>query len=113
MNRTHRQWGYYDVLHGGFDYTVKELVIEAGKCLSDQRHHHRKEEWLVVYGSIQVTLQTDNALKRCITLNKGDKLTIPKKQWHLVCNHTDKEAKIIEVWMGDILREEDIERRTV
>lgn len=112
MDKVQRQWGHYTVLQEGRGYTVKELVIDAGRCLSDQRHHHRKEEWLIVSGSINVTLQTDGALKRCITLNKGDKLTIPKKQWHLVCNNTQEEARVIEVWVGDKLLEEDIERRS-
>ena len=48
MTRVQRQWGHYTVLLENKGYTVKELVIDAGKCLSDQRHHHRKEEWLIV-----------------------------------------------------------------
>ena len=109
--RVERDWGYYTVLLEGNGYLVKELTIKPGKFLSNQRHQHRKEEWLVVSGSINVVLQTDRALERSLVFHEGDKLTIPKKMWHHVGNLRDEDAKIIEVWMGDILDEEDIERR--
>lgn len=106
-----RDWGYYIVLLEGNGYLVKELTIKPGKYLSNQRHQHRKEEWLVVSGSINVVLQTDRALERSLVFHEGDKLTIPKKMWHHVGNMGDEDAKIIEVWMGDILDEKDIERK--
>ncbi len=112
VTRVHRQWGYYDTLLEGDGYLVKELTINPGKYLSDQRHKHRREEWLVVSGSIQVALQTDGALQRSLCFSKGDKFSIPAKTWHHVGNKTNKAAKIIEVWMGDKLLEEDIERRS-
>jgi mannose-6-phosphate isomerase-like protein (cupin superfamily) len=112
MTKTERKWGHYTVLLEGEGYTVKQLTISAGKCLSDQRHKHRKEEWLVVSGSVNVTLQTEGALERIVTYNKGDKFTIPAKTWHHVCNKSKEEAKVIEVWIGDKLVEEDIERRS-
>ena len=111
MHKVDRNWGYYKVLLEGNGYLVKELTIHPGKYLSNQRHQHRKEEWLVVSGSINVVLQTDHALERSLVFNKGDKLTIQKKMWHHVGNIGNEDAKIIEVWMGDILDEEDIERK--
>jgi len=111
MTRVHRQWGYYDILTKGDEYLVKELTIKPGKFLSNQRHKHRTEEWLIVSGSIQVVLQTDRALQRSLSFNTGDKLTIPPNMWHHVGNTQNTDAKVIEVWRGNILEEDDIERR--
>jgi mannose-6-phosphate isomerase-like protein (cupin superfamily) len=111
MTRVHRQWGYYDILTKGDEYLVKELTIKPGKFLSNQRHKHRTEEWLIVSGSIQVVLQTDRALQRSLSFNTGDKLTIPQNMWHHVGNTQNTDAKVIEVWRGNILEEDDIERR--
>ena len=111
MTRVQRQWGYYDILTKGDEYLVKELTIKPGKFLSNQRHKHRTEEWLIVSGSIQVVLQTDRALQRSLSFNTGDKLTIPPNMWHYVGNTQNTDAKVIEVWRGNILEEDDIERR--
>lgn len=110
--RVQRQWGHYDILCEGEGYLAKELTIESGKYLSDQKHKHRSEEWLVVSGSITVKLQRVGGNVRSLTLSKGERLTIPANSWHHVGNTGDTPAKIIEVWMGDILLEEDIERRS-
>jgi mannose-1-phosphate guanylyltransferase/mannose-6-phosphate isomerase len=112
VTRIQRQWGYYDILLEGDGYLVKELTIMPGKYLSDQKHQHRSEEWLVVSGSIKAELQRVGGNIRSLTLEVGDKITIPAKSWHHVGNTGDTPAKVIEVWMGDKLLEEDIERRS-
>ena len=38
-------------------------------------------------------------------------LDIRKKTWHKAYNNAKKPAKIVEIWFGDELSEEDIERR--
>ena len=41
----------------------------------------------------------------------GDSIDIPTGYWHKAINMDNKAAKVIEVWMGKDLTEEDIERR--
>ena len=104
--RVDRNWGYYTVLLEGDGYLVKELTIHPDRYLSNQRHQHRTEEWLVVSGSIEVKLNDE-----MFVFNEGDKFTISPKVWHHIGNVGSKDAKVIEVWMGDILDEKDIERK--
>ena len=41
----------------------------------------------------------------------GQSIDIPKGCWHKATNVGTELAKVIEVWLGDILSEDDIERR--
>ena len=41
----------------------------------------------------------------------GDSIDIPVKTWHKATNVGNETAKVIEVWLGDKLTEDDIERR--
>jgi cytidyltransferase-like protein len=45
------------------------------------------------------------------TYNPKQSVDIPKLTWHKATNVSNKPAKIIEVWFGKELTEEDIERR--
>ena len=41
----------------------------------------------------------------------GDSIDIPKRCWHKATNVGNETAKVIEVWLGNKLTENDIERR--
>jgi mannose-6-phosphate isomerase-like protein (cupin superfamily) len=41
----------------------------------------------------------------------GDSIDIPSKTWHHATNVGEVPVKVIEVWMGNELSEDDIERR--
>ena len=41
----------------------------------------------------------------------GDSIDIPVGYWHKAINSDNKTARVIEVWMGNELTEDDIERR--
>lgn len=50
-----RHWGEYKIIHNvqysdGFQSLTKQLIIKAGKSLTYQAHHLRKEVWTVVDG---------------------------------------------------------------
>ncbi|MBW2123665.1 MAG: mannose-1-phosphate guanylyltransferase/mannose-6-phosphate isomerase, partial [Deltaproteobacteria bacterium] len=51
-----RPWGQYTVMDEGLGYKVKQIVVDPGKRLSLQLHHHRAEHWVVVQGIAQVTI---------------------------------------------------------
>jgi len=108
---TERAWGTYTVLDKGNGWQVKQLEFEVDKSLSDQRHFKRSEHWHVVDGVIKMDLE-DHAGKRSRTLlTPGDSIDIPVGYWHKAINTGHKPAKVIEVWLGKELTENDIERR--
>ncbi len=108
---TERAWGRYTVLDSGTGWATKKLAFDAGKSLSDQRHFKRSEHWHVVEGTIQMALEFSNGDTEVKTYSAGDSIDIPVLTWHKATNVGDITAKVIEVWLGDELSEEDIERR--
>jgi cytidyltransferase-like protein len=108
---TERAWGTYTVLDKNNGWQVKELSFFEGKALSDQRHINRSEHWHVVSGQIQMNLEFEDGR----TLNNlyiaGESIDIPKNTWHKATNTGQDTATVIEVWLGNNLTENDIERR--
>ena len=100
-----RTWGHYTVLYDSEGFRVKELVINPHSSLSKQRHTHRTETWNIVKGECFILLE-DEKLK--LTQEKG--IFIPVNTWHKGVNESDNPAHVIEIWRGDILTEDDIER---
>ena len=140
-----RQWGEFHVLYertfaDGMSMLTKELVVEAGKGISYQRHFHRDEYWTIVDGEGEIIIEGE---KR--TVRRGDTAVIRREQLHTIrangshadcadCaespipqseSHTDcaesldphtphptpyPPLTIIEVQIGDLLSEDDIER---
>ena len=106
-----RKWGEYTVLAQNGAWAVKELSFNVGQSLSDQKHTHRSEHWHVVLGSILMVLSyEDDRLDESRIYWPGQSIDIPKGTWHKATNVGDTVAKVIEVWLGDNLSEDDIER---
>jgi cytidyltransferase-like protein len=108
---TQRAWGSYTVLHKGPGWQVKELAFNVGTPLSDQRHFIRSEHWHVIEGQIRMDLEFSNGDRESKTYVAGDSIDIPVLTWHKAYNTGNTVAKVIEVWMGSELTEDDIERR--
>jgi cytidyltransferase-like protein len=108
---TERLWGKYRDLDQNGHWKVKELTIEPGRSLSDQRHFYRSEHWHVVDGDLKMDLEFGNGYSTSKVYKSGESIDIPKKTWHKAENIGNYPCKIIEVWMGGVLSEEDIERR--
>ena len=102
-----RRWGEYRVLetsnHNGINTLTKHLLIEQGKSISLQLHHHRDEMWTIIDGEGELVLEDENR-----TIKTGDVVSIKKNTKHKVT--ALKDLHIIETQIGDILSEEDIER---
>ncbi len=103
-----RQWGEYHVLYertfpDGISALTKELVIEAGKGISYQRHFHRDEYWTIIDGVGEIIIDGEKRI-----VKRGDTAIIKKLQLHTLKATT--RLTIIEVQIGDILSENDIER---
>jgi cytidyltransferase-like protein len=108
---TERAWGKYTVLDKGDGWQVKQLEFAVGKALSDQRHSKRSEHWHVVEGIIRMDLEYQNGDTKSKTYYPGSSIDIPHRTWHKATNVGDIPARVVEVWMGVELTEEDIERR--
>lgn len=108
---TERLWGKYKELDTNGHWKVKELSIDVGKSLSDQRHHIRSEHWHIVDGKLEMNLEFSNGYKTSKVYVSGDSIDIPVQCWHHATNVGNKPVKVIEVWMGKELSEDDIERR--
>jgi cytidyltransferase-like protein len=108
---TERAWGRYTVLDKGDGWQVKQLEFDVGKSLSDQRHFNRSEHWHVVEGSIRMELEFPNGRTNTRTYLTGESIDIPKQTWHKATNVGSNAARVVEVWLGKELTEDDIERR--
>jgi len=108
---TERAWGRYTVLDKGDGWQVKQLEFDAGKALSDQRHFKRSEHWHIVEGQIHMSLEYPDSTKHHHIYNSGNSIDIPVHTWHKASNIGEIPARVVEVWMGNELTEDDIERR--
>lgn len=102
-----RRWGEYRVLdaavYGDTKTLTKELIVEAGKQLSYQKHSSRSEIWTVVAGKGEVVL--DGVIQE---ISPGDVINVKAGKLHSV--RAFEELHIIEVQLGRIINEGDIER---
>ena len=113
LDHVEKPWGSYDVVFRGDDIRVKVLTLKPGTRLSDQRHRHRSEYWLIGSGAGTAHLEFPDGKKETITLDKGGRVTFEKGTWHRasVPEGATADLVVVEVWKGDELAEDDIERR--
>ena len=98
-------WGRSEVAISGKGYLVKRLHVHSGHSLSLQTHQHRSEVWIVVKGSAMVLRGNQD-----FSLNVGESVHIPAGTRHRLTNHGPDPLEIIEVQLGNILDENDIQR---
>ena len=113
MKKTKRPWGWHRVLshEPDLEYKVKELEIEPGCALSDQRHFNRAEYWYVLEGTVKIDTEWKKMKDTVhLTAHTGG-YNIGKRVWHCASNPTNKPVRILEVQYGKACDEEDIERR--
>lgn len=103
--RVYRPWGWYESLNNGERFQVKCLMVKPGAQLSLQSHHHRAEHWVVVSGSVNVTLNGKQNL-----LSENQSTYIPIGAVHRLENPGKIPALLIEVQSGSYLGEDDIIR---
>ena len=112
--KTVRPWGYWRVLDDKPErgYKVKELVVEPGKALSDQRHFKRSEQWIILEGEIKMETEFDKRSETVYLKPQNLPYTIGKEVWHHASNPGTENAHILEIQWGAECVEEDIERRS-
>jgi mannose-6-phosphate isomerase-like protein (cupin superfamily) len=102
---TQRPWGQFTNIYVSKTFQVKELLVNPGAILSLQKHRHRSENWVVVEGKANVTLN-----KKSLVLNRSESIFIPQGAVHRIENKQKYILKIIEVQTGSYLGEDDIIR---
>lgn len=102
-----RPWGSWEVLSVMPTSVVKKLMVLPGKRTSLQRHFHRAECWVVVEGVATVSKDGED-----FQLEPGNVAFLPENCLHRLENKTQSPVHLIEIQLGDSLREDDIERIT-
>jgi mannose-1-phosphate guanylyltransferase/mannose-6-phosphate isomerase len=103
--KVYRPWGSYESLSFGDRFQVKRIVVDPGKVLSLQFHHHRAEHWVVVRGTAKITVGEEVRL-----LSEDQSTYIPLGSVHRLENPGRIPLEIIEVQTGAYLGEDDIVR---
>ncbi|WP_027245065.1 mannose-1-phosphate guanylyltransferase/mannose-6-phosphate isomerase [Leisingera daeponensis] len=103
--RDHRPWGYFDSLATGRRFQVKRIVVKPGAALSLQSHFHRSEHWIVVQGTVRVTVDGTQKL-----VAENQSVYIPLGAVHRMENPGKLDMVLIEVQTGSYLGEDDIVR---
>ena len=84
---------------------LKELIVNPKSSISLQKHHYRSERWTVISGKPKITINRNKFFKK-----PGEKIFIPRGAVHRIENKFNTPVKIVEVQMGNILKETDIVR---
>jgi mannose-6-phosphate isomerase-like protein (cupin superfamily) len=100
-----RPWGDWTVLDAGPGYAVKRIRVRAEGVLSLQRHRHRAEQWIIVAGTARVTRGDAT-----FDLTAGEATRIGLGEVHSIANPGVEDMVFIEVQIGAMLSEDDIER---
>ncbi len=103
--KVHRPWGSYETLIMGDRFLVKKLLIEPGKRMSLQLHHHRSEHWVIVNGTAKVECEEINKM-----VAENESFYIPIGARHRIENPGKVPLEIIEIQVGSYLKEDDIVR---
>ncbi len=103
--RVYRPWGWYEPVHGGPGFQVKQIMVAPGGRLSLQTHAHRSEHWVVVSGVADVHLDGVQTQLQC-----DQSIYIPLGSVHRLANASDAPLHVIEIQSGHYLGEDDIVR---
>ncbi|MDA1238275.1 MAG: cupin domain-containing protein, partial [Proteobacteria bacterium] len=103
--KDHRPWGWFEILATQNRFQVKRILVNPGAALSLQSHNHRSEHWIVVEGTIRVTVDDKIQL-----LTEGQSVFIPLGAVHRMENPGKAPMVLIEVQTGAYLGEDDIIR---
>lgn len=100
-----RPWGGFEVLADRPQFKVKTITVDPGEQLSYQSHTKREENWLIIGGTAEVTL--NDTVHR---LKVGESIRIPLGAKHRIRNPGSSPLQFIEVQTGTYFGEDDIVR---
>ena len=101
-----RPWGFYKSLLLTNMMQSKMIIVSPRQAISLQKHHHREEHWIILYGKGQIVLEYSRA-----SVYPGKHIFIPKGCKHRIINTSAKNNLIFfELQIGDYFGEDDIIR---
>lgn len=100
-----RPWGHWKVDEIGDGFVKKTVTVNVGGCLSLQSHEHRSEQWEIIEGTAEVTINDTVS-----QFSVGAVIDIPLKAIHRLKNAGNSVLVVKEIQSGDILDENDIIR---
>ena len=98
----YRSWGYYEQLIEEKNYRIRRVYLFPGKTIYEHKHGHRSENWTVVNGTAQITL--DGVTR---TYHIKDNIDIPIGVNHQISNIGDDVVVFVETAVGEILHGDD------
>lgn len=101
-----RPWGRFRVIEEGDGYTVKELIVNPGHRTSYQSHEGRREVWVTIAGTGLAVINGFNFN----LMSMLPPFPVAENIKHRIECPGPEELRIIEVWYGEDLREDDITR---
>lgn len=84
---------------------LKKLVVDPGRRISLQRHAYRSERWVVMQG-----VATVQRAEEQLVLRQGEEVAIPQHCLHRLSNESTEPIVVLEIQVGGVLSEDDIER---
>ena len=101
-----RSLGSYVTLDEGLGYKVKKIILDPGKSISLQYHHHRSEYWYMAgaKGQVQLGDEVFDVAKN------GPSVIVAPEVVHRLSNRGEECLTVIEIQSGDYLGEDDIIR---
>lgn len=103
--RAYRPWGWTEEIARGERFRVQSMMIKPGQGLTMQRHIHRAEHWVVMSGTLEVSV---NGETKYVTENES--VFVPLGAPHKLKNPGMIEVRMIEVQSGAVIHDEDILR---
>jgi mannose-1-phosphate guanylyltransferase/mannose-6-phosphate isomerase len=100
-----RPWGSYIVLEEAKTFKIKRVTINVGQSVSLQLHLHRSEHWVVVSGTAEVDVDGKTKL-----LIRGESTYVQNGAKHRLKNPGMIPLEVIEIQIGEYLKEDDIIR---
>ena len=96
-------WGSSEIIETRKRYKLREMIIDPGEKIFYQSHHKRTEIWTIVEGSGVVNLEGQE-----LDAYPGRCFFIPKESRHSATCIGKKELKILEIQIGDSIKESDV-----
>lgn len=103
--RAYRPWGWREEIASGDRFQVQEIEIRPGATLTEQSHVNRAEHWVVVSGTLELTLDGE---RRLVTENQSAYAPVGAR--HRLANPGRVPTRVIEIQSGAYIGDDDIVR---
>ncbi len=103
--RAYKPWGWTERINSGDRFSVQSMMIKPGQGLTLQSHLHRAEHWVVVSGTVEITIDGQAEL-----LTENQSAYVPLGARHKLFNPGRIPVRMIEIQSGTYLDQDDIRR---